>query len=93
MDAPAREAAGKPWQRGVQQADHEPKKLSCFKAERLISDLFTAYRSEPRILPNSVQALIEKRGLERTICDYIAGMTDRFALQEHRKLTDPMVKG
>ena len=29
----------------------------------------------------------------RVVADYIAGMTDRFALQEHRKLTDPMVKG
>jgi dGTPase len=30
-----------------------------------------------------------RRGLERTICDYIAGMTDRFAVQEHQKLFDP----
>ena len=29
----------------------------------------------------------------RVVADYIAGMTDRFALQEHRKLTDPLVKG
>jgi dGTPase len=29
----------------------------------------------------------------RIVTDYIAGMTDRFALQEHRRLTDPMVKG
>ena len=56
------------------------------KAERLISDLFNAYHTEPLILPNAIQALIEKRGLERTICDYIAGMTDRFAIEEHQKL-------
>jgi len=36
-----------------------------------------------------VQDFIGTRGLERTICDYIAGMTDRFALQEHSKLFDP----
>jgi dGTPase len=59
------------------------------KAERIITDLYNAYQSEPSILPQHVQAFIEQRGLERTICDYIAGMTDRFALREHNKLFDP----
>lgn len=59
------------------------------KAERIIIDLFEGYRAEPAMLPQHVQVLIESRGLERTICDYIAGMTDRFALQEHSKLFDP----
>ncbi|MEW5960181.1 MAG: deoxyguanosinetriphosphate triphosphohydrolase [Chloroflexota bacterium] len=60
------------------------------KAKRFISELFTAYTSAPIILPGSVQALIEQRGLPRTVCDYIAGMTDRFALQEYNKLFNPM---
>jgi dGTPase len=59
------------------------------KAERIITNLFTAYQFEPAILPHHVQDFMETRGLERTICDYIAGMTDRFALQEHNKLFDP----
>jgi dGTPase len=59
------------------------------KAERIIIDLFEGYLSEPAMLPKHVQALIETRGLERTICDYIAGMTDRYALREHSKLFDP----
>lgn len=59
------------------------------KAERIITDLFKAYQSEPEMLPSHVQSLIEVHSLERTICDYIAGMTDRFALQEHSKLFDP----
>lgn len=59
------------------------------KADRIITDLFNAYQSESSILPQHVQDQIEIRGLERTICDYIAGMTDRFALQEHNKLFDP----
>ena len=59
------------------------------KAERLISDLFTAYRAEPAILPNHVQKYVDKRGLERVICDHIAGMTDRYAMEEHKKLFDP----
>ncbi len=59
------------------------------KTERIIANLFTAYQHEPAILPRHVQNWIEHRGLERTICDYIAGMTDRFALQEHDRLFDP----
>jgi dGTPase len=62
------------------------------KAERIISDLFHAYVSEPEILPNHVQQEIDARGLERTVCDYIAGMTDRFAVEEHQKLFDPLMK-
>jgi dGTPase len=38
------------------------------------------------MLPDHIQKFIEKRGLERTICDYIAGMTDRYAIEEHQKL-------
>jgi dGTPase len=44
------------------------------------------------MLPNSVQSLVEKRELERTICDYIAGMTDRYAIEEHQKLFNPLEK-
>jgi dGTPase len=59
------------------------------KAERIITDLFEAYLSEPAMLPSHVQEEIAGEGLERTICDYLAGMTDRYALQEHDKLFDP----
>jgi dGTPase len=59
------------------------------KAERIITDLFNAYLAEPYMLPRHVQDWIDERSLERTICDYIAGMTDRYALQEHDKLFDP----
>ncbi len=62
------------------------------KAERIISDLFNAYRAEPAILPEHVQFFVEKRGLERTICDHIAGMTDRYAVEEHQKLFNPSEK-
>jgi dGTPase len=59
------------------------------KAEAILTDLYTAYRAEPAILPRHVQELIPERSLERTVCDYIAGMTDRFAIDEHQKLFDP----
>lgn len=62
------------------------------KAEKIIGDLFQAYCNEPAILPRHIQDLIEEYGLERTICDYIAGMTDRFAVDEHSKLFDPSTK-
>ncbi len=62
------------------------------KAEHIITNLFNAYRLEPLILPDHVQASIPTRGLERTICDYIAGMTDRFAIEEHERLHDPYLK-
>jgi dGTPase len=62
------------------------------KAESILTELFRNYRSEPAILPRHIQGLIEERGLERTICDYVAGMTDRFATEEYQKLSDPTVK-
>jgi dGTPase len=61
------------------------------KAERILSEIFNAYLSEPATLPAHVQPQIAERGLERTICDYIAGMTDRFAVEEHQKLFDPLL--
>ena len=61
------------------------------KAERIIENLFQAYCRKPEILPGEVQARARKQSLERTACDYIAGMTDRFALQEHGKLFDPQI--
>ena len=60
------------------------------KAERIITGMFEAYHSEPTILPKHVQEIIPERGLERTICDYIAGMTDRYAVEEYQKLFDPL---
>jgi dGTPase len=59
------------------------------KAEQIIADLFNAYIGETEILPYEIQEKIEKRGTERAVCDYIAGMTDRFAIEEHGKLFDP----
>ena len=59
------------------------------KAERIITELFKAYTDEPSMLPIQFQSLIDEKGKERTICDYLAGMTDRFAVDEYSKLFDP----
>jgi dGTPase len=61
------------------------------KADRLLGELFNAYVAEPGQLPSSAQQRIEEVGLPRAVCDYIAGMTDRFALDEHAKMFDPNV--
>ena len=63
------------------------------KAQRLIRRLFRAYLEEPRQLPMEVQARFAEEQPERVVCDYIAGMTDRFAIQEHHKLFDPATRG
>ena len=62
------------------------------KAGRILRDLFQSYTAEPLQLPPHYQARIPEDGVHRVVCDYIAGMTDRFALDEHRKLFDPLVK-
>ena len=59
------------------------------KAENLIERLFKVFCKEPTVLPSHIQPRIDEIGLERTICDYIAGMTDRYAIDEAQKLFDP----
>jgi dGTPase len=59
------------------------------KAERFISALFQAYMKEPQMLPTETQARLDAFPLARVVADYIAGMTDRYALDEWQKLFDP----
>ncbi|MGE5307610.1 MAG: deoxyguanosinetriphosphate triphosphohydrolase [Deltaproteobacteria bacterium] len=62
------------------------------KATRCIQELFRVYSDKPEALPPKVQERIAVEGLHRGICDYIAGMTDRNALDEYKKLFDPYEK-
>jgi dGTPase len=62
------------------------------KAGRILRDLFHSYVGEPRQLPPRFQQQMERDGVHRVVCDYIAGMTDRFAVDEHQKLFDPLVR-
>ena len=55
------------------------------KARRIITDLFQAFLAEPGLLPPEFQARAEA-DTPRAIADYIAGMTDRYAIIEHRRL-------
>lgn len=62
------------------------------KAKRFIEQLFKVYLSRPQALPVQIQKKISMFGRRRAICDYIAGMTDRYALDEYKKLFDPYEK-
>ena len=55
------------------------------KARRIIQDLFAAFMNDPRLLPPQYLQMT-KVDKPRAIADYIAGMTDRYAMKEHRRL-------
>jgi dGTPase len=59
------------------------------KAERFLTILFENYLQNPTLLPVSYQEKYQEYGTERVICDYIAGMTDRYALDEYKRLFEP----
>jgi dGTPase len=62
------------------------------KAKRFIQELFRVYVDKPEQLPPHIQSRIAFDGRRRVVCDYIAGMTDRYALDEYKKLFDPYEK-
>ncbi|MFQ5914007.1 MAG: deoxyguanosinetriphosphate triphosphohydrolase [Nitrospinota bacterium] len=59
------------------------------KTNRILTDLFQAYLNRQEQLPPRIYKKCQTEVPERVICDYVAGMTDRFAQDEHRKLFDP----
>lgn len=59
------------------------------KAERFLTLLFESYLETPSLLPFQYQQRFERHGRERVICDYLASMTDRFALDEYKRLFEP----
>jgi dGTPase len=63
------------------------------KAGAVIRDLFRIYTEHPDTLPEDHQKKCSRDGVILTATDYIAGMTDRFAIQEHHKLFDPATRG
>jgi dGTPase len=57
------------------------------QACEMLRAVFEAYIRAPELLGESAVRRIESEGLHRTVCDYIAGMTDRYLLEEHARLT------
>ncbi len=59
------------------------------QARRILAEMFQLFMAEPDVLPSEWFARSQNRdqaGRARVVCDYIAGMTDRFAIEEHRRL-------
>lgn len=70
-----------------------PVRRACGKGQMIVEGLFAAYVRDPKVLPRDVQEAREdaaRRGAEpmRVVADHIAGMTDRFAIDEYRNLYD-----
>ncbi|MDP2941907.1 MAG: deoxyguanosinetriphosphate triphosphohydrolase [Candidatus Omnitrophota bacterium] len=59
------------------------------KSRRFIRELFNVYLSNPEQLPPTSKGRLGAEGSHRVVCDYIAGMTDRYALDEYIKLFNP----
>ncbi|MDO4263071.1 MAG: dNTP triphosphohydrolase [Deinococcus sp.] len=59
------------------------------QAEQILTTLFAAYLARPSMLPPAYAARLDAAGEVRTVCDFIAGMTDRYALDMYEELTRP----
>ncbi len=59
------------------------------KADHILERIYGAYCKTPSMLAPDVRRQAEALGLERAVVDYLAGMTDRFAIKEYRRLFDP----
>jgi dGTPase len=56
------------------------------EAQLALRETFDALVSQPELLPLKFARLAERDGLHRAVADYLAGMTDRFAIEEHQRL-------
>ncbi len=60
------------------------------KAKAMLSRLFEYYMANPQVLPADFQPQLSFDGMERTVCDYIAGMTDNYAVDKYTEIFIPM---
>jgi dGTPase len=56
------------------------------RAKQLLKELFAYYVKQPRKMGDQSRKRIRKLGVHRAVCDYLAGMTDRYAIQEHERI-------
>ena len=61
------------------------------KAEKMLESLFNYFCENPAMLPKEYIETVFCEGAERAVCDYIAGMTDRYAINVYKKLFIPKV--
>jgi dGTPase len=60
------------------------------KAKAMLCKLFDYYMANPQALPDDFHPQLSFDGLERTVCDYIAGMTDNYAIDKYTEIFIPM---
>ena len=70
-------------------SSHSSAKVEEIKAENVIEKLFYTYINDENQLPPTVRCTIKEYGIEQTVCDYIAGMSDGYALKEFERLFVP----
>jgi dGTPase len=68
------------------------------RAKRVVRDLFEAYANNPAEMQagqanRALPTMEDTQSLQRTIADYVSGMTDRFAAKEHQRLTGMRLLG
>ena len=68
---------------------HSEVRRMAVKAERILRELFSVYTGDQSLLPSGLRVHLEGRSPERLVCDYVAGMTDRYAMREYRRLFSP----
>jgi dGTPase len=61
---------------------HEPN----LRAVQMLAELFHFYLEHPKEIGAQSRKRVRKTGLHRAVCDYIAGMTDRYVIQAHQRL-------
>ncbi|OAI51332.1 deoxyguanosinetriphosphate triphosphohydrolase [Planctomycetaceae bacterium SCGC AG-212-F19] len=61
------------------------------KGRRFLTEMFTAFCRTPQLLPERYQRRVQSETRERVVCDYLAGMTDRYAQNEYLRLFQPFV--
>jgi dGTPase len=75
---------------------HHRVKRMRVKAIKVVRELFDVFLADPGVMPGEWREAAEAADTQtlraRIVADYIAGMTDRFALEEHRVLTDPFAR-
>jgi len=62
------------------------------RAKRFLKDLFNYYLKHPADIGGQSRKRIRRAGLHRAVCDYLAGMTDRYVMLEHQRLVDKALK-
>ena len=62
------------------------------RACEMLRNVFEAYLVDPTRLGEAATKRVEREGLHRTVCDYVAGMTDRYLMEEHARLSESRPK-